>query len=99
MAQKLCENLVKGTIGCDIMTKHIYLCHVDRYIGSYDPCTGDIKYETSDKFVDFVTEILHLYPEHTPHNVRNQGIEDAIRHKIKTEEIKKLLTIKENMTK
>ena len=62
--------------------KHIYLCHVDKYIGAYNPYTGEIRYALSNKFVDFVTEILKDFPDYTPHNIINQGVEEVIRQYI-----------------
>jgi hypothetical protein len=66
-----------------VITKHIYLTYVDEYIGAYNPHTGEVVgYVTQDKFVDFVTDILHKFPEYTPHNVINSGIEEVIRQDI-----------------
>lgn len=62
--------------------KHIYLCHVDKYIGAYDPYTGEIRYASGDKFVPFVKKILKDFPEYSPHNVINEGISELIRKKI-----------------
>lgn len=62
--------------------KQIYLCYVDKYIGAYNPDTGEIRYATSDKFVPFVQKILKDFPEYSPHNVINHGIEETIRKKI-----------------
>ena len=74
--------LFKPYIGHNVMTKHIYLTYVDSYIGAYNPYTGEIRYAKSDKFVPFVQKILKDFPEYTPHNVINYGIEQAIRKKI-----------------
>lgn len=64
-------------------TKHIYLCRVDKYIGAYNPHTGEVVgYKEANKFVDFVQEILDKFPEYSPHNVRNYGIEREIFNKI-----------------
>ena len=62
--------------------KHIYLCHVDKYIGAYNPYTGEIRYASGDKFVPFVQKILQDFPEYSPHNVINEGISELIRKKI-----------------
>ena len=63
--------------------KHIYLCHVGKYIGAYNPYTGEVVgYDTGDKFVPFVQRILNEFPEYTPHNILNEGIEEIIRQKI-----------------
>lgn len=87
--------LLKSTIEAHVKTKHIYICHVDKYIGAYNPHTGEVVgYETRDKFVDFVTDILHKFPEYTPHNVINSGIEEVIREKIKSEQLKAVNLIK-----
>ena len=75
--------IFKDYIGGNVMCKHIYLCYVDGYIGSFEPETGEVKYDTSDNFVDFVTRILKEYPEHSPHNVINYGIQQAIRDEIR----------------
>ena len=64
------------------MTKHIYICHVGTYIGAYNPYTGEVRYAMSDKFVPFVQKILKDYPDYTPHNVINEGIQEVIRQKI-----------------
>lgn len=88
--------LLKSTVGCNIMTKHIYLCYVDKFIGSYNPYTGEIKYAPSEKFVDFVKNILKDYPEYSPHNVINNGIESAIREKIKADCVQKCVQSKLN---
>lgn len=69
-------------IGCNLRTKHIYLCYVDSYIGALNPYTGEIRYAKSDKFVPFVQRILKDFPDYTPHNVVNYGIEEMIREKI-----------------
>lgn len=86
-----CENvlvldmsLFKSFIGGNVKCKHIYICYVDRYIGAYNPHTGEVVgYKTSDKFVPFVQEILENFPDYSPHNVINDGIRDIIREKIK----------------
>lgn len=83
--------MFKQTIGCELKTKHIYICHVDRYIGAYNPYTGEIKYAMSDKFVPFVKEIIEKYPDYTPHNVINEGIQEVIRKKILLDIAKKEL--------
>ena len=80
-------------IGCDLRCKHIYLTYVDGYIGSFEPETGEVKYDTSDKFVDFVTMILNEYPEHSPHNVINYGIQQAIRDEIEKDKLAQKLYI------
>ena len=69
-------------IGNDLKYKEIYLCYVDKYIGMFNPYTGEIRYATSDKFVPFVQKILKDFPEYSPHNVINVGIEREIRKKI-----------------
>ena len=78
--------MLKQLIEAHVKFKQIYLTYVDKYIGAYNPHTGEVVgYETSDKFVPFVTEILHKYPEYSPHNVINEGIAEIIREKIKEE--------------
>lgn len=75
--------MFKDTIGCQVKTKHIYLCHVGKYIGAYNPHTGEVVgYETGDKFVPFVQKILHDFPDYSPHNIINEGVEEVIRRKI-----------------
>ena len=74
--------IFKNYVGGNVKTKHIYLCYVDKYIGAYNPYNGEIRYALSDKFVPFVQQILKDYPEYTPHNVINEGIEAVIRQKI-----------------
>ena len=85
--------IFKDYIGGNVMCKHIYLCYVDGYIGSFEPETGEVKYDTSDKFVDFVTRILKEYPEHSPHNVINYGIQQAIRDEIEKDKLEQKLYI------
>ena len=72
-------------IGCQVVCKHIYLCYVDQYIGALNPHTGEIRYATSDKFVKFVQKILEDFPDYSPHNVINYGIQNEIRKKIKAD--------------
>lgn len=75
--------MFKDWVGNDLKCKHIYLCHVDKYIGAYNPHTGEVVgYEISDKFVPFVKKILHDFPDYSPHNVINYGIKEIIRQKI-----------------
>lgn len=74
--------MFKDKVGCNVKTKHIYLTYVDKYIGAYNPYTGEIRYAMSDKFVPFVQKILKDFPEYTPHNVINEGISEVIRRKI-----------------
>lgn len=82
-------SMFKDYIGANVKCKHIYLCHVDRYIGAYNPHTGEVVgYDTSDKFVPFVTDILNRFPDYSPHNVLNEGIVEIIRQKIKSDYIK-----------
>lgn len=83
--------LFKNTIGNELKTKHIYICHVDRYIGAYNPYTGEVRYAPSEKFVPFVQKILKDYPDYTPHNVINEGIQEVIRQKILLDIAKKEL--------
>ena len=75
--------IFKYKIGRNVVCKHIYLTYVDNYIGAYNPHTGEVVgYETRDKFVPFVTDILQKYPEYSPHNIINQGVAEVIRKKI-----------------
>ena len=74
--------MFKDKVGCNVKCKHIYLCHVDKYIGAYNPYTGEIRYASGDKFVPFVQKILQDFPEYTPHNIINEGIAETIRKKI-----------------
>ena len=75
--------MFKDWVGNDLKCRHIYICYVDRYIGAYNPHTGEVVgYETRDKFVPFVQKILNEFPEYTPHNVINSGIEEVIRQDI-----------------
>ena len=83
--------MFKQTIGCELKTKHIYICHVGTYIGAYNPYTGEVRYAMSDKFVPFVQKILKDYPDYTPHNVINEGIQEVIRKKILLDIAKKEL--------
>ena len=83
--------MFKDKVGTGLKYKHIYICHVDTYIGAYNPYTGEIRYATSDKFVPFVKEILEKYPDYTPHNVINEGIQEVIRKKILLDIAKKEL--------
>lgn len=72
--------------------RHIYICHVGQYIGAYNPYTGKVVgYETGDKFVPFVQKILHDFPDYSPHNIINEGIQEIIRQKILLEIAKKEL--------
>lgn len=75
--------MFKDKVGTGLKYKHIYLCHVGKYIGAYNPHTGEVVgYETGDKFVPFVQEILLKYPDYSPHNIINEGVEEVIRRKI-----------------
>lgn len=82
--------MFKETIGCELKCKHIYICHVDNYIGAYNPYTDKVRYESSEKFVEFIQEILNDFPDYTPHNVLNEGIENRIRKEIKSDEFKRV---------
>lgn len=82
--------MFKQTIGCELKTKHIYICHVDNYIGAYNPYTDKVRYKSSEKFVEFIQEILNDFPDYTPHNVLNEGIENRIRKEIKSDEFKRV---------
>ena len=81
--------MFKDKIGNELRYKHIYLCHVDNYIGAYNPYTGKVRYETSDKFVQFVQDILNDFPDYSPHNVINEGIQEVIRKKIQADKLLK----------
>ena len=75
--------MFKDKVGNGLRYKHIYLCHVDKYIGAFNPHTGEVVgYDTGDRFVPFVQKILHDFPDYSPHNVINYGIQDEIRKKI-----------------
>lgn len=80
--------MFKDWIGNDLRYKHLYICHVDSYIGYFNPYNGDIDYATSDKFIEFIQGVLEKYPEYSPHNVINYGIQQEIRKKIKYDYIK-----------
>lgn len=80
-------DMFKPFIGNILKYKHIYLCHVDNYIGAYDPYTGKVRYETGDKFVQFVQKILNEFPDYSPHNVINEGIQEVIRQKIQSDRL------------
>lgn len=79
------NNLLKLTIGSGLIFKKLYICHVDNYVGSLNPDTGDIKYDTFDNFSRFVTKLLKDNPEYSPHNVIDCDIENIIRKKIQTD--------------
>lgn len=84
--------MFKDKVGNALKYKHIYLCRVDKYIGAYNPHTGEVVgYEISNKFVPFVKKILHDFPDYSPHNVINYGIEEVIRRKILLDIAKKEL--------
>ena len=75
--------MFKDWVGNDLRCKHIYICHVGKYIGAYNPHTGEVVgYETGDKFVPFVQEILLKYPDYSLHNVINDGIQELIKDEI-----------------
>ena len=74
--------MFKNIIEAHVKGKHIYLCHVDGYIGAFNPYTNKVRYETADKFIPFVKQIIEDFPDCTPHNVVNYGIEEVIRKKI-----------------
>jgi hypothetical protein len=75
--------MFKNKVGNDLRCKHIYLCHVDKYIGAYNPYTGEVVgYETSNNFMPFVQKILKDLPEYSPHNIINEGVAEVIRNKI-----------------
>lgn len=75
--------IFKKVVEKNVKCKHLYICHVDKYIGAYNPHTGEVVgYETGDNFVPFIQDILEKYPEYSPHNVINAGIQDVIRRKI-----------------
>lgn len=79
------NNLLKPTVGSGLVFKKLYICRVDNYVGSLNPDTGDIKYDTFDNFSRFVTRLLKDNPEHSPHNVIDCDIENIIRKKIQTD--------------
>lgn len=84
--------IFKDRIEPHVKTKHIYLTYVDNYIGAYNPHTGEVVgYETRDKFVPFVTDILQKFPEYSPHNIINDGVAEVIRKKILIDIAKKAL--------
>lgn len=83
--------MFKDKVGTGLKYKHIYICHVDTYIGAYNPYTGEIRYATSDKFVPFVKKILDEFPEYSPHNIINDGVAEVIRKKILIDIAKKAL--------
>lgn len=80
--------MFKDWIGNDLRYKHLYICHVDSYIGYFNPYNGDIDYATSDKFIEFIQGVLEKYPEYSPHNVINYGIQQEIRKKIQEDCVK-----------
>lgn len=83
--------MFKDKVGTGLKYKHIYLCHVDKYIGAYNPHTGEVVgYKSSDMFVPFVKEILEKYPEYSPHNIINDGVAEVIRKKIKADILEKV---------
>lgn len=83
--------MFKDKVGNDLKYKHIYLCHVDKYIGAYNPYTGEIRYALGDNFIPFVQKILDDFPEYTPHNIINDGVSELIRKKILLDIAKKAL--------
>lgn len=86
------QMIFKDYIGGNVKTKHIYICHVGKFIGAYNPYTGEVVgYETGDKFVPFIQDILNKFPDYSPHNVINDGIQEIIRQKILLEIAKKEL--------
>ena len=85
--EKNVNSLLKDTIGVELDYKKIYICHVDDYIGSLNPETGDIDYEHFSNFTEFVTELLHKYPHLSPHNVTDSDIINKVRQKIQLDTI------------
>ena len=82
--RRICHNKImfKNIIEAHVKGKHIYLCHVDGYIGAFNPYTNKVRYETADKFIPFVKQLIEDFPDYSPHNIVNYGIEEAIRKKI-----------------
>ena len=68
-------------------SKHIYICHVDGYIGAFNPYTNKVRYETADNFIPFVKKLLKDFPDYSPHNIVNHGIEEVIRKQIITDKL------------
>lgn len=77
------EVVFKDTIGTGLKFKKIYICHVDNYIGSFNPDDGDIRYAIFNEFSNFIMNLLKDYPECSPHNITDNSIKDIIRKKIK----------------
>lgn len=80
--------MFKDHIGSGIKFKKLLICHVDNYIGSLNPYTGEIKYEQFKKFTEFVTELMQNNPEYSFHNVTDSVIRDTIREKIQLDKEK-----------
>lgn len=75
--------MFKNTVGCDLKSRHLYLCYSGEYIGAFNPYTNEVVgYKTRDKFVNFVRDLLVMYPDYTPHCVINDGISELIKNKI-----------------
>ena len=70
------------------MKKFLYIVHVDRYSGYYNPFTRDIDYAPRLEFINFVQEIIKKFPDYQIHCVRDEGIERAVMKKV--EEDKKV---------
>lgn len=84
--------MFKDKVGNDLRCKHIYLCHVDKYIGAFNPYTGEVVgYDTGDRFVPFVKKLLKDFPDYSLHNVINYGIEEVIRQDITKDRLAKNL--------
>lgn len=65
------------------MKKFVYLVHVDRYTGCFNPFTWQIDYAPRQDFILFVQEIIKkYYPEYQVHCVRDEAIEKAVLKKI-----------------
>lgn len=79
--------IFKDTTGTDLIYSKIFICHVDDYIGSYNPDNGEIHYATAKEFSKFIKELLLNNPNHSPHNVTDPDIISIIRNKIQLDSI------------
>jgi len=78
------------------MKKFVYLVHVDRYTGYFNPFNWDIDYAPNQQRTEFIQSVVKkFHPEYQIHCVHDEEIEKAVLNKIKNDTQKKLLTIKQ----
>ncbi len=69
--------------------KHIYILHVDDKIAAFYPHKDNptCEFAGNETFIEFIVKLRQQHPDSQMRCIRNEGIEEFIRQKIRLEQL------------